>query len=62
LQIAKNPLGQIEVRGTTGVAITAGLNYYLKNYCNVHVSWDGVQISLPNALPDVRVQVTFNDR
>ncbi|KAH0956765.1 hypothetical protein HN011_009096 [Eciton burchellii] len=61
-KIAKNPLDQIEVRGTTGVAITAGLNYYLKNYCNVHVSWDGVQISLPNALPDVRVQVTFNDR
>ncbi|XP_032679060.1 alpha-N-acetylglucosaminidase [Odontomachus brunneus] len=60
--ITKNHLGEIEIRGTTGVAITWGLNYYLKNYCNVHVSWDGMQITLPNVLPEVRVKIISNDR
>lgn len=58
----KNPLGEIEIRGTSGVAVTWGLHYYLKHYCNVHVSWDGVQIALPNALPEVQVKITSNDR
>lgn len=61
-EITKNSLGKIEIRGTSGVAITWGLNYYLKHYCNVHVSWDGTQISLPNTLPYVRVKITSNDR
>ncbi|EFN75548.1 Alpha-N-acetylglucosaminidase [Harpegnathos saltator] len=61
-KVTKNPLGNIEIRGTSGVAITWGLNYYLKNYCNVHVSWDGTQISLPNILPEVRIKITSNDR
>lgn len=61
-QITKNPLGEIEIHGTSGVAITWGLHYYLKNYCNVHISWDGTQITLPNTLPEVRVKITSNDR
>ncbi|XP_012534782.1 alpha-N-acetylglucosaminidase isoform X2 [Monomorium pharaonis] len=61
-QITKNPLGKIEIHGTSGVAITWGLHYYLKHHCNVHISWDGMQISLPNTLPDVRVKITSNDR
>ncbi|XP_020300841.1 alpha-N-acetylglucosaminidase [Pseudomyrmex gracilis] len=61
-KITKNPLGEIEIRGTSGVAITWGLHYYLKNYCNVHLSWDGISVNLPNTLPDVRVKITSNDR
>ncbi|XP_025075204.1 alpha-N-acetylglucosaminidase isoform X2 [Pogonomyrmex barbatus] len=61
-EITKNHLGEIEIRGTSGVAITWGLHYYLKNYCNVHISWDGMQISLPKILPEVRVKITSNDR
>ncbi|XP_070531316.1 alpha-N-acetylglucosaminidase isoform X2 [Cardiocondyla obscurior] len=61
-KVTKNPLGEIEIRGTSGVAITWGLNYYLKNYCNVHISWDGTQVKLPKTLPEVRVKITSNDR
>ncbi|XP_043250287.1 alpha-N-acetylglucosaminidase isoform X1 [Colletes gigas] len=60
--IRKTPLDQIEIVGTSGVTVAWGLHYYLKNYCNVHVSWEGSQLELPNTLPDVRVNVTSNDR
>ncbi|XP_076761430.1 N-acetyl-alpha-glucosaminidase [Xylocopa sonorina] len=53
---------KIEITGTSGVAATWGLHYYLKSYCNVHVSWEGDQVELPYTLPKVRVQVTSNDR
>ncbi|KAK2582551.1 hypothetical protein KPH14_004842 [Odynerus spinipes] len=61
-QIKKNPLGEIEIRGTSGVAVAWGLHYYLKNFCNVHISWDGDQIDLPHTLPDARITITSNDR
>ncbi len=32
---------KIIIRGSSGVAITSGLNWYLKYYCNAHVSWCG---------------------
>ena len=60
--IRKHSLEQIEILGTSGVAAAWGLHYYLKNYCNVHVSWEGNQLELPTTLPDVRVNVTSNDR
>ncbi|XP_070164978.1 alpha-N-acetylglucosaminidase isoform X3 [Polyergus mexicanus] len=60
--IRKNDLDEIEIRGTSGVAITWGLHFYLKHYCNVHISWDGAQITLPKKLPKVQVKITSNDR
>ncbi|XP_054015935.1 alpha-N-acetylglucosaminidase [Hylaeus anthracinus] len=60
--IRKTSHDRIEIRGTSGVTVAWGLHYYLKNYCNVHVSWEGSQLELPNTLPDVRVNVTSNDR
>nr|XP_034181027.1 alpha-N-acetylglucosaminidase [Osmia lignaria] len=60
--IRKNSLEQIEIVGTSGVAVTWGLHYYLKRYCNVHVSWEGNQLNLPSTLPNVNVNVTSNDR
>ena len=30
----------IQVTATTGVAAAWGIHYYLKYYCNVHISWD----------------------
>ncbi|XP_031845745.1 N-acetyl-alpha-glucosaminidase [Nomia melanderi] len=60
--ITKNSLGKIEITGTSGVAATWGLHYYLKTYCNAHLSWEGNQLELPNTLPDVQVTVVSNDR
>lgn len=44
------------------MAITWGLHFYLKHYCNVHISWDGAQITLPKKLPKVQVKIISNDR
>ncbi|XP_015185471.1 PREDICTED: alpha-N-acetylglucosaminidase [Polistes dominula] len=61
-QITKNDAGLIEIHGNSGVTVAWGLHYYLKNYCNAHISWDGNQIELPRTLPDVRVMIKSNDR
>ncbi|PNY05873.1 alpha-n-acetylglucosaminidase-like protein [Trifolium pratense] len=43
---------QIQIEGTTGVDIVAGLHWYLKHWCGSHISWDktgGSQLfSVPN--------------
>ncbi|KAJ3658550.1 hypothetical protein Zmor_010284 [Zophobas morio] len=52
----------IQITATTGVAAAAGFNYYLKYYCNCHVSWEASQLNLPQDLPDVDITVPFNDR
>ena len=36
---------KVMVRGTTTAALTAGLGWYLKYECNVHISWTGDQLS-----------------
>uniref|UniRef100_A0A7N0V3J4 Alpha-N-acetylglucosaminidase n=1 Tax=Kalanchoe fedtschenkoi TaxID=63787 RepID=A0A7N0V3J4_KALFE len=51
---------QILILGVTGVEIAAGLHWYLKHWCNAHISWDktgGTQLySVPKVgeLPRVR--------
>lgn len=60
--IKKNSMGQVEILGTSGVVAAWGLHYYLKTYCNVHISWEGNQVELPDVLPDVRVKISSNDR
>lgn len=45
---------KVIIRGSTGVAIASGLNWYLKYYCNCYVSWSGDQLNLPETLPDVK--------
>ena len=48
---------KIVVRGSTGVAIASGLNWYLKHYCNAHVSWSGNQLALPTPLPRLEKKI-----
>ncbi|MCL5019655.1 MAG: alpha-N-acetylglucosaminidase N-terminal domain-containing protein, partial [Patescibacteria group bacterium] len=45
---------KVIIRGSTGVAIASGLNWYLKYYCNCYVSWSGDQLNLPEILPPVK--------
>ncbi|XP_066585309.1 alpha-N-acetylglucosaminidase isoform X2 [Prorops nasuta] len=62
-QINKLASGIISIIATSGVAATWGLHFYLKHYCNAHVSWEGIQIRLNyDSLPDVNITVTSNDR
>jgi alpha-N-acetylglucosaminidase len=41
------------VRGNTWVNIASGINWYLKYYAGVHLSWNQMQAQLPAVLPAV---------
>jgi alpha-N-acetylglucosaminidase len=41
------------VRGNTWVNIASGINWYLKYYAGVHLSWNQMQAELPAVLPAV---------
>lgn len=45
--------GRIVLRGNNGVSIASALNYYLKNYCNSIITWNGSNLQLPAKLPAV---------
>ena len=45
--------GKIRIVGNEGVSLTAGLNHYLKYYCNVHVSQQTSQVNMPDTIPAV---------
>jgi alpha-N-acetylglucosaminidase len=45
--------GRVIVRGSTGVAIASGVNWYLKYYCHCHLSFNGDQLKIPRPLPVV---------
>ena len=44
---------RVVIRGNTWVNIGVGLNWYLKYYAGVHLSWNQMQAPLPNVLPRV---------
>lgn len=48
---------RVVVRGNSYVNIAAGINWYLKYYAGIHLSWNGMQAKLPDVLPPVRQKV-----
>ncbi len=42
---------KILIKGDTPVAMASGLNWYLKYFCNSHISWEARQINIPENLP-----------
>ncbi|MEN6561141.1 MAG: alpha-N-acetylglucosaminidase [Acidobacteriota bacterium] len=58
--------GRIVVRGSNGVAMASGLNWYLKNVCRCLVSVAGDQLAVPTPLPPirekVRIRTPYKDR
>jgi len=49
--------GRIFVRGNDGVAMASGLNWYLKYYCNVNITYFACQTRLPKTLPEVPAKI-----
>ena len=45
---------KVVVRGNTYVNIASGINWYLKYYAGIHLSWNGMQAKLPEVLPAVK--------
>lgn len=44
---------KVVIRGNNYVSIAMGINWYLKYYAGVHLSWNGMTINLPKILPPV---------
>ena len=44
---------KVVVRGNTWVNIASGVNWYLKYYAGIHLSWNQMQAKLPAVLPSV---------
>ena len=44
---------KIVIRGNNYSTMGAGLNWYLKYYCGIHLSWNGMTATLPASLPKV---------
>ena len=44
---------KVVVRGNTWVNISAGINWYLKYYCGIHLTWNQMSAKLPSTLPAV---------
>lgn len=44
---------KVVIRGNSYVSIATGLNWYLKYYAGVQLSWNGMTARLPDALPAV---------
>ena len=42
--------GKIHIKGNEGLSLTTGLNYYYKNYVNVHVSEQTMQTAMPESI------------
>ena len=51
--IIKDAGEKISLEANNPVSIASALNWYLKYYCNCHISWNGNQLNLPGTLPKV---------
>ena len=49
---------KIVVKGNNYVSIASGINWYLKYYAGVHLSWNGMTSSLPDSLPVIENPIT----
>ena len=47
----------VVIRGNNYVNIATGLNWYLKYYAGIHLSWNGMTAKLPESLPKVSTPV-----
>ena len=47
---------KVVVRGNTWVNIASGVNWYLKYYAGIHLSWNQMQAKLPAVLPVVKTK------
>lgn len=48
---------KVVIRGNNYVNIATGLNWYLKYYAGIHLSWNGMTTELPESLPKVSTPV-----
>ena len=45
---------KVVVRGNNYVSVSVGINWYLKYYAGIHLSWNRMRAELPEPLPPVK--------
>ena len=53
---------KVVIRGNNYVNIATGLNWYLKYYAGIHLSWNGMTAELPESLPKVSTPVRMQSK
>lgn len=48
---------KIAITGSNLSSITTGINWYLKHYAGVHLSWNGMHADLPDTLPSISEKI-----
>lgn len=46
--------GEVYVAGMDGVSLVSGLNWYLRNFCGIQISWETGKPVLPEKLPEIK--------
>lgn len=49
--------GKVILRGNNGVSVASALNYYLRYYCHCLITWNGVNLKLPEHLPVINKKI-----
>ena len=44
---------RVVIRGNDNVSLATGLNWYLRHYARIHLSWNAMHAQLPDTLPPV---------
>ncbi len=52
--------GKTVIKGDCGVSIAAGLNHYLKYFCNVCITQQTKQVKMPRCMPKVKEKVRIS--
>lgn len=51
---------KIVIRGTSGVAVASALYYYLNEFCQAQITWNGNNLKLPAILPKLPQKIQKN--
>ena len=51
---------KIVLRGNNGLSVASALNYYLKNYCQSDIGWNGTNLNIPVVLPLISAKIHKN--
>lgn len=49
--------GRPHIAGNNSVSVATGLNWYLKHFCGINLTWNQMQTRLPEVLPEVNEPV-----
>ncbi|HZK65869.1 MAG TPA: alpha-N-acetylglucosaminidase, partial [Puia sp.] len=49
---------KIILRGNNGTSIASALNYYLRNYAHCLITWNGINMNLPEQLPVIKEKIS----